>query len=745
MVVGYSVQNRTVVTAAVATQLQGRVAGISIRGAASVKAENARPLLLVDGVPYSGAESEIKNIVSRKTLSGTEAAGLYGEAGAAGVILITTKKGSTLASGAEQELQAAHSIRSNFSDYAFWQPRLTTNKNGEVSFKTTFPDDITRWNAYVIGMDAKKRSGIYSTSVNSFKAIMATLHLPRFLIEGDKTTVLGKALNYLPDSTTVTTGFKVGGLQKQETKKLLQKSFTDTLLVTAPAHGPDSLEVQYSLQKQNNFTDGEKRFITIYAKGVEEKTGQFLPLSTDTTFVLNFDSTKGPVKIHAQANVLPVLLEEIDYLHQYEYWCSEQAASKLKGLLLEKQIRAYLGQPFERDRMVRKLIRHLEKTQLNNGAWTWWQNGPAYSWITAHVQEALAMAKNAQYPVKYQEQKLIDYLVYQLEKANSPDKLTSLETLHQLQAKVDYNRYVQEFQKKKNNSLEEQLRLTRLQQLLQLPAPLDTLRKYQKQTMLGGMYWGETKYSLFDNNITNTLLAYEILKTAGNHERELAQIRAYLLSERRAGHWRNTYESAKILKTVLPDLLLKETDRKDKLNAALSFSGPVNFALRGSRLDTTLTLTQPLTVKKQGKLPLYLTAYQTTWNKSPEPVTKDFIVTTSLKNMADNATLTAGTPVTMQVEVEVKADADYVMVEVPIPAGCSYESKETNGAYEVHREYYRNKVSIFCDKLPKGKYTYTIKLVPRYTGTYTLNPAKAELMYFPTFFGRNRIKQVRVK
>lgn len=113
--------------------------------------------------------------------------------------------------------------------------------------------------------------------------------------------------------------------------------------------------------------------------------------------------------------------------------------------------------------------------------------------------------------------------------------------------------------------------------------------------------------------------------------------------------------------------------------------------------------------------------------------------------MAENAALTAGTPVTMQVQVEVKADADYVMLEVPIPAGCSYESKEMNGAYEVHREYYRNKVSIFCDKLPKGKYTYTIKLVPRYTGTYTLNPAKAELMYFPTFFGRNRIKQVQVK
>ena len=97
------------------------------------------------------------------------------------------------------------------------------------------------------------------------------------------------------------------------------------------------------------------------------------------------------------------------------------------------------------------------------------------------------------------------------------------------------------------------------------------------------------------------------------------------------------------------------------------------------------------------------------------------------------------------VEVEVKADADYVMIQVPIPAGCSYEAKEGKGPYEVHREYFRHKVNIFCDKLPKGKYTYTIKLLPRYTGAYTLNPATAELMYFPSFFGRNELKQVRVK
>lgn len=63
----------------------------------------------------------------------------------------------------------------------------------------------------------------------------------------------------------------------------------------------------------------------------------------------------------------------------------------------------------------------------------------------------------------------------------------------------------------------------------------------------------------------------------------------------------------------------------------------------------------------------------------------------------------------------------------------------------MHREYLRHKVAIFADRLPKGKHTYTIKLLPRYNGVYTLNPAKAELMYFPVFYGRTGLKGMRIE
>ncbi|GGK62539.1 carboxypeptidase-like regulatory domain-containing protein [Rufibacter glacialis] len=749
VVTGFGTQSRSNLTGAVATVLQGKVAGVRIRGASSIQG-NTQPLIIVDGMPFSGnlADLEANAIASSTTLKAAEATALYGAAAANGVVIITTKKGQAeaaqqpLLAGAETD--AAASIRSYFSDYAFWQPRLVTDKQGKVTFPVTFPGDVTSWKAHVLAMDGNRRSGQASTEIRSFKAMMATLSGPRFLIEGDQTQIIGKAVNYLPDTASVQTRFAFNGKALREQNLKLGRVYTDTVLVQAPTVAPDSVELLFSLRQGSGFSDGERRHICVYKKGVLERKGQFLSLPVDTTFTLTFDPAKGPVRFYAQSDLLQVMLDEIKALHRYEYWCNEQAASKLKGLLWEKRIQAVLGKPFEHDRMVRRLVRHLEKTQKQDGTWSWWENGPAYLWITHHVTEALVMARQEGYSTSFKKEPLIAFLTFHVEKKDTPDKIRALEILQKLEANVDFPAYMAKLEKQPNPALEDQLRLTRLRQKLQLPAPLDTLQHYRRTTTLGGLHWGEDKFSLFDNHISNTLLAYEILKASGGHERDLVKIQAFLLNERRTGYWRNTYESARILETLLPDLVKEKGQTAE--NRLFLTAGGVNTTLKKFPVDTTFTSTQPLTIQKQGSLALYLTAYQNEWIAQPARVDKDFVVRTSFAHTKQaKATLTAGKPVEMEVEIEVKADASYVMIEVPIPAGCTYDTKASWGRHEAHREYFRHKVSIFSNHLSKGKYTFTIQLLPRYKGTYTLNPAKAELMYFPTFFGREGVKEVDVK
>ncbi len=126
VVVGYGVQKKSDVTGSVASvspetlesrpnanliqSLQGSVAGLSIsitgsnaegsatttriRGSRSITASNA-PLVILDGVPYSGNWSEINpnDIESMEILKDASSSAIYGARGANGVILIQTKKG----------------------------------------------------------------------------------------------------------------------------------------------------------------------------------------------------------------------------------------------------------------------------------------------------------------------------------------------------------------------------------------------------------------------------------------------------------------------------------------------------------------------------------------------------------------------------------------------------------------------------------------------------------------------------
>jgi uncharacterized protein YfaS (alpha-2-macroglobulin family) len=180
---------------------------------------------------------------------------------------------------------------------------------------------------------------------------------------------------------------------------------------------------------------------------------------------------------------------------------------------------------------------------------------------------------------------------------------------------------------------------------------------------------------------------------------------------------------------------------------------PAAVRLKGSKTETisqfpyTATLTdKELSISKTGTLPVYITGYQQFWNAKPEKVSKDFTVNTWFEKQGKTTIqLKGGEAVELKAEVTAKGDADFVIVEIPIPAGCSYESKEqswTNN--EVHREYFKEKVSVFCRKLKQGKYTFTVNLMPRYDGKYTLNPAKAEMMYFPVFYGREGMKKVAI-
>lgn len=710
VVVGYGTQKRMEITGSVSVVLEGKVAGIDITGNTKIRIRGT-----------SGFNNQLP------VAADTPAIPAIGE----------PMTGSTL--------------RTHFRDDAFWQPQLRTDANGLVHFNVKYPDDITEWKTFAVAITADRQTGHAEGHVRAFKPLSANLSLPNFLDIGDEAHVIGKVLNYTPDTVAVERSFSINGKTTASGRFSLLNAHIDTFTVipqssdpasSAGAANTDSLHLLYTLKK-DDYLDGEERPIPIYPTGVKETKGIFAVLEEDTSIRLTFDTTLGPVHVYASTSLLPVLLDEIESLRSYEYFCNEQLASKLIALLQKKKIYALQKKDFGEDKNVNELIARLLKARNGGALWGWWPEAAPSAWISLHVTEALLMAQKEGYNFPLDKQPVIDYLVNQIE--NDPhmtDGLYRVRLLQQLGAHVYYSKYINNLEKEvRPRTLYESLQLQELRQEAGLPTRLDTLIIKRQYTALGNSYWAEDGRLPFANAVQNTVLMYRLLRRAGGYSGVLKKMRDYLLEQRGQGHWRNTYESSLILETLLPDLL---DDDKALQPSSLSLNGQKAPSFP---YQAQLPASQLMDVCESGKLPVYFTAYQQFQNKTPEKVSGTFTVSSwFVQDGATENQLRAGKPATLQVEVYAKGDADYVLVEIPIPAGCSYDNKgQSYINQEVHREYFKNKLSIFCQFLAKGQHRFTVSLLPRFTGVYHLNPAKAEMMYFPVLYGREGMKMVRIE
>lgn len=107
VVIGYGSSGSNDLTSAVSSVnpeqiLQGRVAGVNIRGTSTFRSakrtyEQPEPLYIIDGIPIEGfveGDLDAGEIQSVEVLKAADASALYGSMGSSGVIIITTKKSS---------------------------------------------------------------------------------------------------------------------------------------------------------------------------------------------------------------------------------------------------------------------------------------------------------------------------------------------------------------------------------------------------------------------------------------------------------------------------------------------------------------------------------------------------------------------------------------------------------------------------------------------------------------------------
>ncbi len=575
---------------------------------------------------------------------------------------------------------------------------------------------------------------------------MAQLETPRFFIEGDESQIIGKMFNITSSQYPVKLSFTINNKLEQQFDTLLNKSLLTKQQIVAVN---DTMHLQFEASLDNGFKDGELKKIPVFKKGLLEKNGLFISMKKDSIYNLPTNANFNKKTISIISNPIHFALTDLKALQNYTYNCNEQMASKLKAYLLEEELLTLSGEKFRNKKQIENLIHKLEASQNDDGSWAWWSGGNAVQWISLHVYSALSKAKEKKYAV-YTLDKALAYLVRTREQLSRFEYLKTFSELASSKQDLDFNEWQKYLPKDtariNKNKLYEFLMLQKVIQANKQKANTDSIISLAKSTYTGDLYWTTN-----DNNdwrqdhILLTNLAYQILKADSFNEDTLSKIRSFLLQQRNyEGGWKNTYQTAKVLSTILPDL--------GSLKAATQ---PSQVLISENGNETIVTefpyikkiSAAEVTIKSLSLAPVFATWYETQWNVSPTIKSNDFIVNTHFeKDKVTLSTIKAGETIDLVTEIEVKKKAEYVKLEIPIPAGCTYSNQnQSTSYYEVHREEFKNKTVIFYNQLNPGKYEVRVKLDARYSGEYTLNPAQIELMYLPVFNGNNQIQTISIK
>lgn len=666
-----------------------------------------------------------------------------------------------------EELMQLDGMRSNFSDVGFWQPKLVTDKKGEVDFSVTFPDNITKWQAVVYAMNRKLKTGTLRRDINSYKPLMAELKTPQFLVVGDTSLLSANIRNYTKNKEIDGSVIFVNNGDSIANKAIhFESSHQEYLSVVAPEM-QDSVTFSYRFTRNDGYSDGEQRSISIEKQGAEVAEGalQFLRNGDHINVAAVADED---IQISITGKQLDIYMDAANYLMGYKYACNEQLASKLIGLLNYKLYQQFKEEPFKYDKNVNEIINRLLKNQNSNKLWSWWSNDSNTSfWMSAHILRALHMAQGAGYKVDFDIKKVqYDYMDIHRFRYTSLYDIDVLNALIDWKTEQNYEDIIELFEGKiieiearedslvnrykrtkrpehyavRNSYLTQKLTLLEMRQKLGLEYDRSLITNHINKDVLGSINIKDTlrsHYWYYNNDAAN-VIAYRIARNDAELAKYTDGMQMHILGTKRYG-W-NTYQASSALMTILPDLL-SESTTADNL-ATVSLQGKENKTIKEFPYQATLNSGEQLTITKESGMPLLYSAYSMKRRKE-EHFGEAFEIKTSI----DRPILEKGVSTRIEVYVTVKQDnAEHIIIEIPIPAGCSYQNKDRGYRnHEVYREYFKEKVAIFCEKLPKGEYKYSIDLLPRYSGKYILNPAKVEMMYFPVVNANNDMKQVDIQ
>lgn len=186
-------------------------------------------------------------------------------------------------------------VRENMNETAFFYPALESDNNGNVAIRFTLPESVTTWKFMGLAHDKEMRNGLLVDEAVAQKTVMVQPNMPRFLREGDKSTIVVKLFN--------TSDKKVSGNARMqildaETQKVVWQK-TQGYRIDAEGSATISFDVQglkegvyinKVVAAGNGYSDGEQHYLPVLDN--RELVVNTLPITLHQKGEQNFDLSK---------------------------------------------------------------------------------------------------------------------------------------------------------------------------------------------------------------------------------------------------------------------------------------------------------------------------------------------------------------------------------------------------------------------------------------------------------------------
>lgn len=590
-------------------------------------------------------------------------------------------------------------MREDFSESAFFLPKLRTDENGKVVLSFTMPESLTTWNLKFLAHTKQLESIVGEENIIAQKKLMTQLHLPRYLRQEDKVWVTASVVNISETKSSGNATFVVKDVhsgtilvKKQVTFDLDSK--TDTIYrFQVEAGKSEELMCQF-VASSKECSDGEQRMLNVVSPWEKLISSTALTLKPGEKKEIKLEELfpAGAInkKVIVEKTVNPIWVA-LDALPHMSLPVTDNAISLTQTYFAESLIKMMPALMPAADTLFKNRQVHYSREfciskiaamQRADGSFSWYKGMGPSEWVTGSVVKILARLR-------------------MLENGKNHDEAA-------FQADIIYSKAEQWLKDKKITVFEKPTR--------QVADSIIELLPHADGYYLASP--GGWKTSV-DERVMRNVEALEIIERIYPEKTELAHaIRSWILNQKRTEGWNNPMACVEAVYA-----LLKNGDFTD-----LEYQRPFER-------DTVVAWGYPIAFQNDGRLDMWAAVYA----QYELPVDKVQETSTGLRVERSSRYGEQKIGEELPIRVVITADRNYEYVHLTIPRSAAVESKVKLSGYgykdglSFYREIREQSTEYYIESLPQGTYVLEDNQIVEREGEVSSGIAKIECLYAPEF------------